>query len=180
MKVKKMAENYKKKILICGLVIVVLVAGYANIRLTSFRNDNAQTQVNANAEGMVEDASANAEAVSSEEYFAVFRAEREETRTQEMGYIDAIISSNETDDETKKEAEQQKLDLVSYMEQELTTEGLIRTKLNMDAVVTIKDGAVSAVVAQKELSSDEVAQIADIVKTQTGQPVQNIKIMPQS
>ena len=65
------------------------------------------------------------------------------------------------------------------MEDELTIEGIITTKLETDAIVTVKDGAVNVVVNKKVLSDDEVSQIVEVVKTQTGQEAQNIKIMPQ-
>jgi len=66
------------------------------------------------------------------------------------------------------------------MEQELQCEGIIKTKLNLDTVVTVNDGSVNVVVKKSELKDDEVTQIVDIVKTQTGQAAQNIKIMPQA
>lgn len=174
MKVKKIASLHRNKLLLGCLVLVVLAAGYANIKLTN--NSDANSEVNANAEGVVADGTTE----TSEDYFAVFRTERETVREQEINYIDAIVSSTETDADTKKEAQDQKLSLVTCMEQELTTEGLIKSKLSMDAVVTVKDGSVSVVVGKKSLTDSEVAQIADIVKEQTGQSAQNIKIMPQS
>lgn len=64
------------------------------------------------------------------------------------------------------------------MEKELTSEGLISTKLGLNAVVTVKEGAVNVVVDKEELTSEEVAQIAEILKTETGESAGAIKIMP--
>ena len=65
------------------------------------------------------------------------------------------------------------------MESELLTEGVIKTKLGVNAVVTVKEGAVNVVVDKTELSDSEVAQIADIVMSQTDESASNIKIMPK-
>jgi len=162
----------KNVVLVCVLLLVVLAAGYANFALTGNRDATPVSAVNEDA--MEESTETDAD------YFEQYRKEREETRDKEIGYIDAIVVSAEVDDATKKEAQEQKLSIVSNMEQELQCEGIIKTKLNLDTVVTVNDGSVNVVVKKSELKDDEVTQIVDIVKTQTGQAAQNIKIMPQA
>jgi len=170
MKIKK-----KNVLLLCVLFLIVLAAGYVNYSLS-----NMDSSVTANAGDSDAVSADEAETGTDVNYFDQYRTEREATREKEISYIDAIAVSTEVDDQTKEEAQQQKLALVSYMEQELTAEGVIKTKLSMDAVVTVKDGSVNVVVAKKELTDNEVAQIADIIKSETGQSAQNIKIMPQT
>lgn len=99
---------------------------------------------------------------------------------QELKYIESVVESAETDDQTKANAQAQKLTLAANMENELLTEGLIQTGLGMEAVVTISSEAVNVVVDKEELSETEVTQIADIIKSHTQAEAESIKIMPKA
>ena len=165
---KKFSAKHKKAAIICVLVLMIAGVGYANyaINNSAEKQTSDMTVLSASDEQTVD-------------VFSTYRDERKTARAQEISYIDSVVSSGETDASTKTQAQEQKLALVTNMEHELTIEGLITTKLNTDAVVTVKDGAVNVVIDKKTLSDDEVSQIAEIVKTQTGQSAKNIKIMPQ-
>lgn len=167
---KKWSAKNKKALLLCGLFLAVIAAGYANYLITT-GGMNGDVETGTQAQNQGEDA---------QDVFAVFKQERQTTRTQEISYIDSVVSSTETDEKTKDEAQKQKLALVANMENELLTEGVIKTKISADAVVTIQEDAVNVVVDKTELSDSEVAAIAEIVKSQTGQPASNIKIMPKA
>lgn len=166
-----MSSKNKKALLLCGLFIAVIAAGYANYLVTSGGLSGGGEEIVVNSGKQNEE---------TEDVFAVFRQERQDTRAQEISYIDSVVTSAETDEETKAKAQEQKLAIVQNMETELTSEGLIQTKMGMDAVVTVKDGSVNVVVGKQELTDGEVAQIAEIVKAETGQPASNIKIMPKA
>ena len=75
-------------------------------------------------------------------------------------------------------AESKKLSLISNMETELVTEGLIKAQGFEDCIVTSSSSSVNVVVKAGELSSSEVAKIVSIVKEQTGASIDNIKIIP--
>lgn len=115
-----------------------------------------------------------------DDYFAVFRTDRDSVREKELEYLQTIVADASTDADTKKEAQQQQLNLVDYMEKEVTIEGLIKAKGFSDVAVTISSGSVNVVVEAETLDDTQVAQILDIVKTESGQPAENIKIMPKS
>ncbi|MEI3424655.1 MAG: SpoIIIAH-like family protein [Christensenellales bacterium] len=102
---------------------------------------------------------------------------RESTRLLEIEYLDEIIAASANDSETLKDATEQKLRLVANMEAEFSAESMIRAKGFSDAAVTFHKGSVNVVIAAEELSSEEVAQILDIVKRETGEKTENIKIM---
>lgn len=163
---KRWVFNGKKTAIICALVLAIGAVGFLNYQLTNNNKKDIDTQ----------------EVVSEQDSIDVFSAYRDErslVRTQEISYIDSVVSSAETDELTKNQAQEKKLSLVSNMENELTIEGLIATKMNTDVIATVKEDAVNIVVNKKSLTEDEVSQIVEIVKTQTGQNSQNIKIMPQ-
>lgn len=166
------SEKLKKIASVFALVLVVVAVGVANFAL--FNDESKEKEP---AEQQTTTDMSDADVV---DVFSAYRDERSQTRTQEISYIESVVSSAETDEKTKTAAQEQKLELVANMEAELTTEGLIKTKLLMDAIVTVKDGAVNVVVDCDTLTDEQVAQIAEIVKTQTGESAQNIKIMPQA
>ena len=108
-------------------------------------------------------------------FFAAYREERDNVRTQELAYLDAIVAQG-ADTETLSDAQKQKLDLVNAMETELTVENLVRAKGFSDVIVSIHDGNVNVVVGASRLSDEQVAQILDIVLRETGKTAENVKI----
>lgn len=162
-----MTSKNKKALLLTGLFLAVIAAGYANYALTKGADDTKDADATVSGD------------TDAKDVFNTYKTERETTRQQELSYIDAVIGSAETDAATKASAQAQKLSIVSIMETELVTEGLIQTKLGVDAVVTIKTGAINVVVDKTELTTEEATQIAEIIKTQTNEDAENIKIMPK-
>ena len=166
MNFKKILNN-KKVISVALAVVLIAAGGVVNYKLTGGASSAKKARETAGEEETVD-------------VFSQYKNQRTSQRAEEISYIDSVIAGEAADAQTKTKAEAQKLEIVSCMETELTTEGLIRTKMMVDTVVTVKDGAVNVVVNKTSLSDEEVAQIAEIVKAQTGEPAQNIKIMPQS
>ena len=156
----------RKALLLCGLFLAVLAAGYANYLITTGSAGGA-AEMSAEAGGEAEDV------------FATFKEERKTSRAQEMSYIDSVVTSTETDETTRATAQKQRLSLIETMDTELSAEGLIKTKLGCQAVVSIGEDNVNVVVDKKELSDDEVTQIAEIVKSETGKDSPNFQVMPK-
>lgn len=165
---KKIFGN-KKVVSLCLALVLIAAVGVVNYKLT-----------NGTTAGKREAKEVSADAEAAVDVFSQYRNERTSRRAEEISYIDSVITGDAADAQTRSDAEARKLELVNCMETELTTEGLISTKMMVDAVVTVKQGAVNVVVNKPNLSDEEVAQIAEIVKAQTGEAAQNIKIMPQS
>ena len=81
---------------------------------------------------------------------------------KEIGYLDAIISDKNSDQDTISDAQDQKLALVAAMEKEVTIEGLVKAKGFKDCVVTIQKGTVNVVVDNdEELTQEQAAQILE-------------------
>ena len=169
-----MIKAKKRYFVLAGLVVLLVLTGYLNYRFNNRDTGGDQTTI---AGDTKDDAS---ETSSSLGFFKSFRSDRDAARIKEVEYIDSIINNKDTDTETLKDAQQQKLDLAGNMEKELTIEGLIKAKGFTDAVVTLHTGSVNVIVDSKELDSQQVAQILDIVKRESGVASENIKIMPKS
>ncbi len=151
-----------KVFILVGMVLLLGVTGYLNLALNNKVKQTSTTTV------------------TTANYFATYREDRQSTRDQELLYYDAIITSESSTAEAIKNAETKKLSLVAQMESELVIEGLIKAKGFTDCIVTNIDPNVKIVVKcnQATLTANEVAQIVSIVKEQTKANIDNIQITP--
>ena len=90
------------------------------------------------------------------DFFAAYREERDSVRTQELAYLDAIVSQG-ADTDTLSDAQRQKMELVNV-------------------IVSIHKGNINVVVGTDALNDEQVAQILDIVLRETGKTAENVKI----
>jgi len=152
----------KKKIIILSVMMCLLiVTGVLNIVL----NNNLST-------------SSTSTTVTTGNFFVTYRTDRQSTRDQELLYYDAILNSETSSADSKNLAETKKLSLISAMETELVTEGLIKAQGFEDCIVTTSANTVNVIIKSGELGKAEVKKIFSIVKEQTGASFDNIKVIP--
>ena len=171
-------RSKKKYFVFAGLIALLILTGYLNYTFNNTQpaNTASTNPVEQQQADETQETSTSAEA----NFFANFRTERETTRNQEIAYLDAIISSSETDADTLKDAQQQKIEISKAMEKEVTIEGLLKAKGFNDAIVTIHSGSVNVVVDSETLDDAQVAQILDIVQSESGESSENIKVIPKA
>jgi stage III sporulation protein AH len=116
---------------------------------------------------------------NSAEFFIEYRLERERTRGQQVEWLREIINNENADAETRKKAQEQLYTISQNIGREMEIENLIRAKGYNDAVVLLQDKVVTVVVRSKELATDDVAKIAELVSRNTGISLQNIVIIPK-
>ena len=165
-----------KIILSCVLIAAVITAGYINFKIN---NEGAFDQAEAEIVAEGEMAETLSDEQTSAVFFSEYKTERENTRAQDIEYLDSIINSGEVSEEVLAEAMSQKVAITTAMETEITIEGLLKGCGYSDAVVTCGDETVNVVVAEKTLSDEQAMQILEIVKSESGKTAQNIKIIPQ-
>lgn len=169
------ASNIKRNAMLICLGLLLVLAVLASVKLNKEEALKREAQnASQTADVSIEPA---LEAAAQTDYFEAFRTERESVRDMEIGYLDEIIATSANDSETLSDAQQQKLALVENMEKEFVIENLIRAKGFKDAAVTFRSGAVNVVVSAEVLSDSEVAQILDIVRRETGEKADDIKIL---
>ena len=159
----KTLSKKKKIIILSVMVALLLVTGFVNVALNSSLT-SVVTETNANT--------------VTASFYTTYRNEREATRTQEIQFYDSIIASASSSEASKNEAEANKLALITQMEKELVTEGIIRGKGFEDAIVTSSSSNVNVFVKSSELSSAEVAQITTVVTEQLNVEIDKIIIIP--
>lgn len=172
---KESMQRYKKwlnkRVLTAvGLCVLLAAAVVTNILINRSKPETASTPDKEPAQAV----SAPSRA-SDPGFFAAYREERDNVRTQELAYLDAIVAQG-GDAETLSDAQRQKLELVNAMETELTVENLVRAKGFSDVIVSLHKGNVNVVVGADTLSDEQVAQILDIVLRETGKTAENVKI----
>lgn len=153
----------KKKIVILSVMIaLLLVTGFVNVALNSALSSDLSTTTS----------------TTNANFYSTYRTDRENTRLQEIQHYDEIIASATASEESKADAEEKKLALITQMEKELVTEGIIRGKGFEDVVITTSNSNINVFIKASELTESEVAQITSVVTTQMNVEIDKIIIIP--
>lgn len=197
----------RKNIIICSMIILLFVVGYAYNSFTSERLADANLDLNAqviNTEeakaahqgdktsaeitgekqdgeaAVIEDNSNEAIETASASFFSEYRLEREKNRSKEVEMWENIINSEKAEENFKNMAQQELVKIVSLTEKESIIENLIVARGFNDALVFLTDDSATVIVEAKELTSANIAQIQDIVERKTKLDPKNIKIMKKN
>lgn len=158
----------RKTMVVSLMVVLLLVTGLLNWKYISADSNVSQDASNE---------SVNGEDVETGNFFSTYKAERMTNREEEMTYLDSVIANANTDSATINEAQQMKMEIVSNIELESTLEGLLVAKGFEDAIVTFGSTSINIVVKDQELTQAKVAQILDIVTTETQYTAGEVKII---
>ncbi len=152
----------KKIIIMTSLVFLLALTAVLNVLL-----------VNRNG-------AANADAVTTANYFTSYRSERTTTRSEELLQLDNVIGLYEEGSEKYDEAVALKMKIVGIMENELVLETMIKSLGFADAVVTIGKDSDNVIVFinSEELYPDTALSIYNLLKNEAGVNPLNIAIMP--
>lgn len=159
-----MLTKKKKIFMLAGMILLLAVTAYLNFALAA-KADNDDDLI----------------AVGS--FFTQYRSERQTTRNQEISYLDAIIDSTQAEyAEQRQTAMDQKLKVISVMEQELAVENILKAKGYEDVVVTIgiTSDTSNIIIKTAELTRDDTAIIYNTMFEQTLIEADNIRIVPVS
>ncbi len=175
-----MKSKTKKILMLTGLIVVLIAVGYINFALGN--DADKETTADVGGEAIEIDGTIQADdlaVMSTEDYFADYKTNRESQRETEVAYLDSIIDNENTDAETIKDAQTQKIEIVRIMEAELKIEGLLAAAGFTDSIVTVQTGSINVVIDETQISKEEAAKILEIVREETDEPAQNIKVILQ-
>lgn len=197
----------RKNIIICSMIILLFVVGYAYNSFTSDRLADANLDldaqvVNTNEEqakdqgdsvaaenagakqpeeaAVVEDSGIEAIETASASFFSEYRLERDKNRSKEVEMWQDIINSEKAEDNFKNMAQQELVKIVALTEKEMIIENLIVARGFNDALVFLTDDSATVIVDAKELTPSNIAQIQDIVVRKTKLDPKDIKIMKKN
>lgn len=158
-----MLSKRKKIFMLAGMVLLLAVTAYLNFALAAKADNNDDDLITAGS------------------FFTQYRSERQSTRNQEVTYLDAIINTTQAEYASQRQtAMDQKLKLISVMEQELAVENILKGKGYEDVVVTIgiTNNKANIIIKTAELTKQDTAQIYNTMLEQTEIKADDIRIIP--
>ncbi len=190
----------KKNLIICSIIILLFVVGYAYNSFTSDRLTDANLDLDAQVIGtdemgmpaetagteeaagpiVIEDSGGEALETTAASFFSEYRIERDKNRSKEVEMWQDIINSDKAEENFKNMAQQEIVKIVSLTDKEMIIENLIISRGFNDALVFLTDDSATVIVEAKELTSSNIAQIQDIVVRKTKLDPKNIKIMKKN
>jgi stage III sporulation protein AH len=167
-----------KQILVAGLSVLVIVAGYYRWSIEKADKTVAVMNDAVPTDSQIEPITQSDETqqINDGDYFAKARYERDCARSEAA----ELLKVSNTDGENGAElAEKNREMLETYaknMEKETAIENMVIAKGYSDCVAFVDDTGVRVVVKSDTLESEGVARIKDIVVQQTGAKATDIKI----
>ncbi len=107
-------------------------------------------------------------AAATADFFAEYRLERDRAHGQEREMLREIMTGATATDEARRQANLRYLALSNSMGLEAQLEGLIRGRGFADAVVFLGEGTAQVIVKAPTLTSQEAAQMGDLVRQVAG------------
>lgn len=177
----------RKEVVAAALVVLIGVAGYLNwsYQDTLHVTDGGEYIETGKKLGEAQLVNSNEEAeeTASEssagsDYFEQARINREASREKALDILNQTASNESFDEATRKQAQDDILQMASTVEKEGAVENVIRAKGYENTAVYI-DGDKAEVVVKKDGFGDaDAAVISEIVAAQTQISPSNIKIIP--
>ena len=181
----KNMKNWKKNLL-AAAILVVVCAGiymnwlYNNTKTVDDLTDTLDAQKVLSQDGLILDAddlSVSTDNNTVTDYFAAVRLSRQQARDSAVELLQEAMSYG--DDKENAQSSVQLEEIVQTALTEAQIESLIIAKGYADCVAYMSQDGISVAVASPEggMQQADVAVIADIVITQTGFSLENIRVV---
>lgn len=178
----------KRQIVFLSMALVVCIAVYLNWRFLNnveldqdgtVMVDGSGTQENGEEEGKTLGQAQLVETVAKDvsAYFTECRLNKQQTRDEALELLKSVAESEESPTETKEKANNDMINLAKTTDVEGTIESLVKAKGFADCMVYISDDSVNVVVATTGLSTEQAAQINEIVISESGKESSQVKIV---
>ena len=155
--------------------LALLFAVAFGIRLFS---GNTEPVVSIQKESAAPAAEEAQSAAQTGDFFKDFRAQRETARADEIALLDSIVQRENAPEDSVKKADERRIELTRFTEQERAIEKLLVAKGFEDAAAFVQEGTATIVVKKEKLTDEDIARILEMAMRQTGQEASNIKIIP--
>lgn len=176
---KKKIRFGGRQILLLGLVALVITAGYYRWTIeqgslsaaipTANEALPTEEQKDAKQEG-------DAQSGGGSEQMSKLRQERDSARSSSAEEWGKIAKDSSASQENRKSAEDKIKQATEAAEKERNIETQVKAKGYNDCFAYINESGVSVTVQGGEIDGAKVAQIKDIIVSETNVPVKNIKI----
>lgn len=168
----------KRVLTIAGLVVLLVITGIINIALSGGKSDLAPTENEMPVQNSQESIDAIAIDMSASKTIMQYEAQRKIDRQKELQYLNEIIADDNVDAKTSTTANDEKLSLVSAMDNENIITQLLGAKGFDDIAVVCGKDSVNVMINKKDISDAKIAQILDVVLRETLVTSDRVKIIP--
>lgn len=176
-------KNWKKNIMAAGVLLVVCAGIYMNWMYSNAQSvgdftDTINKDMIMSEDGLILDTNTNTDQDNTMiDYFAAVRLSRQEARDSAVNLLQEAMAygSGSQQEQSSKELEQ----IVQTALCEAQIESLIIAKGYADCVAYMSEGGISVAVASPEggMQNSDIAVIADIVITQSGFTMEDIRVV---
>ncbi len=175
----------KRQIVFLSMALVVCIAVYLNWRFLDTVDINPNESVAVDGTQKEEEGEKTlgqaqlVETVAKDvaEYFAECKLTRQQNRDAALELLKSVAQSEDSAAETKEKANNDMIDLANATDTEGTIESLVKAKGFTECMAYISDGSVNVVVATEGLTTEQAAQINEIVIAESGKDASQIKIV---
>jgi len=139
--------------------------------------DNEINNLSKEANAEIGEALTSEQNIEKSNYFAENRLSRDKMRSELIDRLNDIVKNDKSSKEVVENAQNEIIEIGKKSEKELLIEGLLGSKGFDESIVFIGENDVRIVISKNELSKKEVAQILEIVTSETEFKSNNIKII---
>lgn len=161
----------KNQWIMFGLALIICLSLYLNWKLAEPVTESGSNKVLGEAQYV------STEVEDVTQYFTQSRLTRQKSKEDALDLLESVIASSDSSESVKQQASAEKMEIAANNETEATIENLIKAKGFADCVAFIDDESVDVVVAGNGLQDNEVAQIQEIVVSQTKVKPSQVKIV---
>lgn len=111
-------------------------------------------------------------------YFDEAKLSREQTRAKNKETLTSLVNNENVSGAKRDKAMNEIMKMTTISEKETATENMLAAKGFSDAIVTISDESVDVIINAENLTEQQIAQVADIVKRKTECSPDQIVITP--
>ncbi len=183
-KVFKALKKYKKPLLAICFAAAISIVVYTDMfgigkstPTTDYLYNADYSDSGTKILGEAELVGTNIYEIEGDSYFASAIVNRERSRDEALETLQVVVDSSEEFPERREMALSEIMDIASYVTIEATVEEMIKAKGFEDCVAIVSGGNINVIVKSEGLLTSEVAQITDIVKSETGFSADNIRIV---
>lgn len=172
-------ETMRKNTLVACCVLLIAVAVWLNFTFSQTPAENLVTsgETNVETQGKILGESAFVGNESDADYFSVAVVNRQRVRDEAIDMLREVVDNVETNSAIRENAFNEMTRMAGETNSEINIENLVTAKGFEDCVAVISGDTANVIVKSDGLTPEQIAQIQEIVYTQSGTLIENIKII---
>ena len=173
----------KNQIIVGTIALMLIVAGYLNYSSTNKSLMSTSSLLDAQEVAGIGDATlVSSDSVIEQEelkidYFTQSRLERQTMYSQMTEEYNKVLQNTNIGNEQKAISQNEIIKLNNSQNAIMIAENLIKIKGFEDVIIFVNADSVNVIVKAKELSTEQIAQIQNIVCREMGVKIENIHIL---